>query len=261
MSAEIKAEIGKWVRRTTITKRELQSLLGKLFWVAKVVKYARAFMGRLLTQLRSLTYQKESMKVKLTEESRKDILWWGTYLDKFNGISMIVNDDPIPLSFDQLLDSPHDICAGDATPTGGGAWHGKEYWCGDLPEHLKDPQLPIHIKEFWVMIVSAKLWGDTWTGRCIVHYCDNDSVCDTVTNRKPRDPTLLTLLREYLHIVVVKKFFPVIRKIGTKENILADHISRRYDKEAAAKIFLEYGLHDMLLVKPKAQFFNLSAPW
>jgi hypothetical protein len=95
---EIKAEIGAWARRTTIHKKELQSLLGKLFWVAKVTKYARTFMGRLLMQLRMMANQKDSTKVKLTEESKKDILWWRTYLDKFNGISMIVNDDPIPLS-------------------------------------------------------------------------------------------------------------------------------------------------------------------
>ena len=143
---EIKSEIGKWARRTTITKKELQSLLGKLFWVAKVVKYARAFMGRLLGQLRSMANDKDNKKVRLLEESKKDILWWHTYLDTFNGISMIVNDDPIPLSFTQLLDSPHDICAGDATPTGGGAWHGKEYCCGDLPQHLQDPLIPILVK-------------------------------------------------------------------------------------------------------------------
>lgn len=258
---EIKAEIGRWVRRTTITKKELQSLLGKFFWVAKVVKYARAFMGRLLAQLRSLASKKDSHKVKLTDESRKDILWWRTYLDRFNGISMIVNDDPIPLTFQQLLDSPYDIYAGDATPTGGGGWHGAEYWSEELPDHLKDPQLPIHLKEFWVLIVSAKLWGDTWTGRCIVLYCDNDSVCDTLVHRKPRDPGLLSLLREFLHLVVVKKFFPVVRKIGTDDNILADHISRRHDKDAAAKIFSEHGLHNMVLVKPRAQYYHLSAPW
>ena len=67
---EIRAEIGKWVRKTTITKRELQSLLGKLFWVAKVVKYARAIMGRLLLQLRTLSNQKYSKKVRLTADMR-----------------------------------------------------------------------------------------------------------------------------------------------------------------------------------------------
>ena len=258
---EIKAEIGQWVKKTTITKKDLQCLLGKLFWVAKVVRHARPFMGRLLAQLRTMTNLKDGKKVKLFDESRKDILWWSHYLDTFNGINMIVNEDPIPLTFEQLLDDPHSICAGDATPTGAGAWHGKEYWCGNLPSHLQDTKVPIHIKEFWVLIVSAKQWGDTWTGRCIVLYCDNDSVCDTVVHKKPRDPTLLSLLREFLYVVVAKKFFPVVRKIGTKENEVADHISRRFDPEAAANTFAKFGLHDMAIVKPRAEFFNLTAPW
>ena len=111
------------------------------------------------------------------------------------------------------------------------------------------------------MIVSAKLWGDTWTGRCIVMYCDNDSVCDTITYKKPRDPALLSLLREFLYVVVSKKFFPVVRKIGTVENEMADHISRRFDRVAAANVFAKFGLHDMVEVKPRADSFKLTAPW
>ena len=111
------------------------------------------------------------------------------------------------------------------------------------------------------MIVSAKQWGDTWTGRSLVMFCDNDSVCDTITYKKPRDPTLLSLLREFLYVVVSKKFFPVIRKIGTKENEIADHISRRFDEQAAKQVFAKYGLQDMVLVKPREQFFNLTSAW
>ena len=205
---EIKAEIGLWVRKTTITMRDLQSLLGKLFWIARVVKNSRPFMGILLAQLKSMKDLKKGRKVKLSDESRKDILWWSNFLDRFNGINMIVNEDPILLSLEQLLDEPHGVCAGDATPTGGGAWHGKEYWCGELPTTMQDPKLPIHIKEFWVLIVSCKLWGDSWTGRTIVLYCDNDAVCDSAVHKKPRDPGLLSLLREFLYVVVTKKILP-----------------------------------------------------
>ena len=67
--AEIKDEINRWARKTTISKKDLQSLLGKLFWVAKVVRYARAFMGRLLQQLRTLANTKDSYKVKIHPES------------------------------------------------------------------------------------------------------------------------------------------------------------------------------------------------
>jgi hypothetical protein len=133
-------------------------------------------------------------------------------------------------------------------------------WKGVLV-HLRDPQIPIHVKEFWIAIVSAKLWGDTWTGRCIVLYCDNDSVCDTIQNKKPKDVTLLSLLREFLYVVVTKKFFPVVRKIGTHENKVADFISRRFDQQAAQKVFIASGLHGMELVKPSTNLFNLSASW
>ena len=258
---EIKAEIRLWLKRTTICKKELQSLLGKLFWIAKVVTYARAFMGRLLTQLRAIGGIPDHKKVKLLDESRKDILWWAEYLDKFNGINMIVNVDPIPFTYEQLLDTPYEICAGEATPTGAGAWHGNEYWSTQLPHHLQDPLIPIHLKEFWVMVVSAKQWGGSWTGRCLVMYSDNDAVVETLLKRKPKDPAMLSLLREFLFVVVTYKFYPVIRKIGTKENMLADFISRRFDHEVASELFSKSGIPDIQLVKPKARFFELSAQW
>ena len=121
---EIKSEIRNWLRRTTITKKELQSLLGKLFWISKVVKHSRVFLGRMLEQLRSMSDMKDNKKTKLLDETRKDIRWWVCFLEHYNGIQIITNEDPIKLSFQQLLDTPHDICAGDATPLGGGclAW-------------------------------------------------------------------------------------------------------------------------------------------
>ena len=70
---------------------------------------------------------------------------------------MIVEEDPFLLEISQLLDTPLDVYAGDATPMGGGGWHGKQYWSRMLPVHLQDPAIVIHIKEFWVLVVSAKL--------------------------------------------------------------------------------------------------------
>ena len=108
---------------------------------------------------------------------------------------------------------------------GGGAWHGNEFYCRDFLRHLQDPLLPIHLKEFWIVVVSAKVWGPTWSGKVVTIFCDNDAVVDTIVNKKPKDPALLSLLREFLFLVVSLRFFPTVRKIGTKENFLADHIS------------------------------------
>ena len=92
-------------------------------------------------------------------------------------------------------------------------------------------------------------------------WCDNDAVVDTIIHKKPRDPALLSLLREFLYIVVTKKFFPVLRKIGTKENSLADFISRRHDTEAAIIEFSKVGMHDMIPVSVTDSSFKLTEPW
>ena len=257
--SELKAEIDKWARKTVITKKELQGLLGRLFWVAKVVRFSRIFMGRLLTQLRDLSGKRDHEKVRLEDQSRKDLLWWSKFLRTFNGVSMIVNEDAIPLSLEQLLDTPEKVCAGDSTPTGIGAWHSWEYWSQLVPQHLLG--LPIHILEFWAVIVSCKLWGEKWTGQVIQIFTDNDSVADVITYEKPRDPEMLSLLREFIYIVCEKKFIPVLRKISSEDNILADHISRRFDEDAALESFSRHGLNNMKLITAPDTFFRKKAPW
>ena len=84
---------------------------------------------------------------------------------------------------------------------------------------------------------------------------------DTINFRKPKDAVLLSLLREFFYIVVTMKFFPVVRKIGTRENCLADHISRRYDREAAKEVFQNAGLPDMEFVAVSDLSFKLTEPW
>ena len=259
--AEIKSEIGQWSRKTTITRKSLQSLLGKLFWVSRVVRLARVFMGRLLQQLRDITGIGDNAKVRLTEDARKDLKWWARYLEHFNGIQMIIEEDPFPLELSQLLDKPFDIYAGDATPVGGGGWSGDQYWSRMLPRELQDPSLPIHVKEFWCLIVSARLWGSGWTGRAITMFCDNCAVVDTINHKKPKDPALLSLLREFLFIACSFKFFPVVRKISTTDNYLADHISRRHDSTAATKLFHEAGLPPMVRVEVPDLSFKLTDAW
>ena len=61
--------------------------------------------------------------------------------------------------------------------------------------------------------------------------------------------------------MVTKKFFPIIRKIKTTENEIDDHISRRFDEDAAIEIFAKFGLTEMRRITPKTTFFNLSANW
>ena len=51
---DITAELRRWLCKTSANKVELQSLIGKLLFVAKCVRPGRFFLGRLLEWLREL---------------------------------------------------------------------------------------------------------------------------------------------------------------------------------------------------------------
>ena len=100
-----------------------------------------------------------------------------------------------------------------------------------FPEYMCSPDTPIHIKEFIIVIICIRLWGKNWTGQRILIYCDNTSVCDTCSYQKPSDPSMQKLLREFLYWVCKFNFHPIIEKISTKDNHIADFISRNHNED------------------------------
>ena len=52
--AEVREEVTLWKQKKSASKKSLQQLLGKLFWVSRCVQFSRGFMGKLLTQLQSM---------------------------------------------------------------------------------------------------------------------------------------------------------------------------------------------------------------
>ena len=258
---ELRVELDHWVKKTTAVRRDLQSILGKLFWVSRMVRHSRPFMSRLLQQLRDLKDIADTKRMPLSQEAKKDLIWWSTYLRTFNGINLIINSEDNFQSLEQLMSSPFKVYAGDATLWGGGGWYRDEYWSRAFPTFLKNPKIPVHIKEFWVLVASCWIWGDDWSGGAVYLFCDNDSVCDSISYQRPRDPDLSSLLREFLYVVCLKKFAPIIRKIDTKSNYLADHISRRYDHESAENLFHSVGRPGMKRINVPDIRFKLSAPW
>ena len=84
---EVKTTV-KWFRRTVATKEELQSLQGQLMWVSKVVRFSRCFVTKVIAEQKTLKTQKQ--KKKLSNDLKKDLLWWKMFLDKFNGVELII---------------------------------------------------------------------------------------------------------------------------------------------------------------------------
>ena len=121
--------------------------------------------------------------------------------------------------------------------------------------------VPIHLKEFLCVILSIKTWGHLWAGKTVQIFCDNDSVCDTISYLKPKDENMQIYLREFLYWVCMFNFHPSIMKIGTKENDIADFISRNYCDKDAEKFFFKENLPRQSKVHIYESDFQFKADW
>ena len=60
---ELKSELCIWENKTKATKTDLHSILGKLIWVSKAVKFSRVFVSRIINEIKHLKCQKEKISL------------------------------------------------------------------------------------------------------------------------------------------------------------------------------------------------------
>ena len=171
--AHIKAEVENWAHKSRSTKRQLQSLLGLLLHICKCVRPARCFINRMLEVLRHAT---DTNNIRLTDEFHRDLLWFRTFLQEYNGVSMYGHKKP---DFTVEL---------DACLTGLGGC------CDNIVYHVPIPlgyeQLTIVHLEMVNILVALKLFGQKWKGNRVLIKCDNEAVVSVLRSGKARDPFL-----------------------------------------------------------------------
>ena len=92
---ELKSLLQEYQGRKTLTKREVQSLAGKLQHAAKVVRPGRCFVWHIydLTSVKGGPNQ----PVRLNHRVRSDVQWWLAFMEGWNGVSLYWkprNDSP-----------------------------------------------------------------------------------------------------------------------------------------------------------------------
>ena len=150
--------------------------------------------------------------------------------------------------------------AGDACKKEAVGYHGSHYWSRLLPLHMCGDDPPIHLKEFHVLLISLRLWGSSWSGQSVELFCDNTATVEVCVNQKPKDPTMAKLLREFLLLVVKFKCHPVVKKISTTDNWIADFLSREFPPKITW-IFSTHRMSPMTKVDIPDHQFIFSASW
>ena len=82
---QLKEEIRRWSGRTHSTKKQLQSLIGKLQHACCVVKPGRSFLRRMLDLM---------VAIKKPEDLTKGFGQWAAFLPSWNGVSMMAGVIP-----------------------------------------------------------------------------------------------------------------------------------------------------------------------
>lgn len=120
---KLMAEMLLWVSRKESTKRELQSKIGKLSFVCKVVFADRIFLW-LIDVITSVSLGHHHLSI--TSEASKDFRWWYEFLTSWNSVAMMLNPH---------ISTDMELYTDTSGAHGFGAYYQGEWFRGNWQEH------------------------------------------------------------------------------------------------------------------------------
>ena len=219
---ETKDMIRRWSTLSKCTKRELQSLIGRLNWCARVVHGGRTFMRELINLLPRA--KEPYHHIRLSRPAKNNILWWKEALVVFHGNTPFCSDIPLPTY----------VFATDACMKGGGA-HFYDDWCYvnwelDLPQYATSH---INVLELEMVHQSAVRWGRWWSGTHVCVRSDNSATIAAVNKGSSKSRDLMVVVERLFWLSILYNFKLSAVFLSGVDNILADRISRLHELNSA----------------------------
>ena len=209
-----------WSTKKRATKLQLQQLIGKLAWAARVIKGGRTFVRRLIDLMCSLKHKHHHLR--LTSSARADITWWSHFCTLFNGTANFIADEPVP---DHIFTT-------DACSVGGAAYFAGDWFYSNW--HIDFPALAekhINLKELFAVVLATRRWAHTWKDLRVVVYTDNQTTQHLLNKATSRDHIVMSWLREIFWLSATFNFHLTARYIPGHENVISDTLSRLHDKQ------------------------------
>ena len=251
---DIQAVLHSWVGKTSASKQQVQSLIGKLQFAARCVRPGRLFISRMLAHLRTLSCFSQNEQVPLSTQFLKDVHWWRTFMSHYNGISIIPQVDwSVP---DAIISTDSSLtgCGGFSCVTG-------EFFHREFPEYILDYDLDINSLELLTVVIAMKLWGPYLHGCRIVILCDNMTSVSVLNSGRTRNDFLCSCLREVTFLCAVNEAQIRAQHISSLDNRLSDLLSRCHTDVAMLNEFLDKVGCNMTARFVPDELFNFSADW
>ena len=211
--SEILTLVNSWLSKQFANRKEVQSLIGKLNFVASCIKPGRIFISRILNLLRE--FDSDEQVLDLTDEFKKDIYWWSEFLLIFNGISI--------LNLEEWTE-PDQFFSCDACLSGCGGINSSQYFHCTFPNFITQQNLHINSLELLTVIVSLKVWARKGKKICI--FCDNAVSVEVINHGRSRSRFLQACLREIAFICAVQECEIKAVHVKGENNRISDLLSR-----------------------------------
>ena len=219
--------VASTIRQRSLTLVELQSLVGFLSFCTKVVPTGRVFLRRLYTALSE--YTSPHHRRRLSSHAMDDLRWWNTFLPTWNGITLIrtvrheiriwtdasgtrglggyylqPSDDPLPQQWKMLT------------------WD--TAYSKPIPRHHRGKD--INYKEMLAVLTAFRSWNTEIAGHKVVLHTDNTAVFHGLQKSSMKGKAMIPL-REVKLLCAQLDIELTLRWVPTKENLIADLLSRR----------------------------------
>ena len=213
------AQLDWWANRRTCTKRELDSLIGYLQFLTRVIPWGRAFLGRCIRL--SCSKSRPLHHINLNRGFQLDIAWWRHVLPSWDGVSFFFDDDwHEPDQFEV-----------DASSRGYGCFYHPFYYSEpwspfDLSEAQRDSRESMPYLELLAIARACATFCDKWTGKRILCRSDCLPASVALTKKYSPSPPMQRLIR-VIGILALRHSFDIrVLHIESLKNIRADPLSR-----------------------------------
>ena len=213
---KVRQELALFQKRKRVSKKQLQSLAGKLNFCASVVYGGRVYSRRIINTINSM--RADNHKVKLNGGIQADIQWWHSFMSTFNGKSMLLDKQPIQSVFT-------DSCSMAA----GGAFQGDWFYLNWELDWPFVANLHINSKETLAVFLAVCRWAPYWQNKRIYIQSDNVFTVATLNRGTSSNPFLMACLRTLFWLSATYNFHLTARYIRGSVNTLADSISRIHE--------------------------------
>ena len=218
------AYLVSFLQKTCASKRQLQSVAGKLNFAAQVVRGGRCYLRRLLT---AINYLKQGHhKSKINAGIKADIQWWLDCIKVFNCRNILPTGNNIH------------VVRVDASGTGcgfqfGGDW-GYVNWELDFPQGTR---LHINYKEVMSVLFATRRWGPNWQDSKVLIGTDS-MVAKSVLNKGTcKNPLVHAAVQEIFWYSVMYNFTIESFHVPGIMNKVPDAISRLHSKSYVLQLF------------------------